>query len=223
MMPLDVPLSCTCGAVTGVVRGVTWANAQRLSCMCDDCQAYAHYLGRAHEILDAHGGTDLSYATQKRIELLTGSEQLRAVRLYPTGLLRVYAGCCRTPVAHVPSAKLAFVGIVHSFMQRGPDGETRDAMLGPLVHRLQGRYCRGEMPAGAHRGTPVALQAKATVRVLWDSVRGQHRPSAFHHARSNEPTVTPTVLSPAELDGLRGGHAAGAELPGGRRAPLGCS
>src|SRR5688572_9314938 len=118
-MPFDVPLECICGTVAGVVRGVTPANANRLSCMCDDCQIYAHYLRRADVILDSHGGTDLSYATQARISILKGREQLQTVRLSATGILRVYAGCCRTPVAHVPSPKLAFVGIPHLFMDHG--------------------------------------------------------------------------------------------------------
>jgi hypothetical protein len=32
-------------------------------------------------------------------------------------ILRVYTACCGTPVAHVPSAKMAFVGIPHLFMR----------------------------------------------------------------------------------------------------------
>jgi len=30
-------------------------------------------------------------------------------------MLRLYAGCCRTPVANIPSPEIAFVGISHSF------------------------------------------------------------------------------------------------------------
>jgi hypothetical protein len=202
-VPLDVPLSCTCGIVTGCVHGVTWANARRLSCMCDDCQVYAHYLGRAGELLDAHGGTDLSYATQARLNVGTGRELLAGVRLSANGILRVYASCCRTPVAHVPSAKMAFVGIPHLFMRSGPRGATRDDLLGPLVHRLQARFCRGETPIGAYPGTPFGLRALATVDVVWDSLCGRHRPSAFHEPRSGEPAVPTTVLSSAELARLR--------------------
>lgn len=222
-MPVDVPVSCTCGAVAGIVRGVTPANSRRLSCMCDDCQVYAEYLGRADEILDRHGGTDLSYATQNRVEVVAGREQLRGVRLYPAGILRVYTACCRTPVAHVPSTKMAFVGIPHLFMRTGAASATRDAVLGPLVLRLQGRYCRGEMPEGAHPGTPAGPWAKAMVQVVWDSMRGRQRPSAFHEAASDSPAMPVTVLSANDLERLRGQDTRGATPPVHRGLPQGCS
>jgi hypothetical protein len=222
-MPIDVPVSCTCGAVAGIVRGVTPANSRRLSCMCDDCQVYAQYLGRADEILDRHGGTDLSYATQNRVEVVAGGKQLRGVRLYPAGILRVYTACCRTPVAHVPSAKMAFVGIPHLFMRSKEAGMTRDAVLGPLVLRLQGRYCRGEMPEGAHSGTPAGPWAKAMGQVVWDSMRGRQRPSVFHEASSNSPSVPVTVLSANDLQRLRGLVTYEAALPAQGGRPQGCS
>lgn len=222
-MSFDVPAICTCGAVAGIVRGVTWSNARRLSCMCDDCQVYAQYLGRSHDILDAHGGTDVSYATQNRVEILRGREHLHAVRLYATGILRVYAGCCRTPVAHVPSAKMAFVGIPHLFTRQGPEGMTRGALFGPLVHRLQGRFCRGELPSGAHRGTPIALSAPAMARVAWDSLRGRQRPSAFHETASGIPTMPITVLSAADLARLRGRPLPPTDPTAPSKQPLGCS
>jgi hypothetical protein len=203
LMPFDVPLACICGAVAGVVRGVTPANANRLSCMCDDCQVYAHYLRRADLILDSHGGTDLSYATQARVSILKGREQLQTVRLSATGILRVYAGCCRTPVAHVPSPRVAFVGIPHLFMDDGASSHSRDEVLGPLVHRLQGRYGGGELPEGAHSGTPLSLTVRGLSRMFWDSVRGQQTPSPFHEGARQTPVAIPTVLSPAEIELLR--------------------
>lgn len=178
-------------------------NSRRLSCMCDDCQLYAEHLGRAGEILDVHGGTDLSYATQSRMEILSGREHLRAVRLSRKGILRVYTECCKTPVAHIPSAKMAFVAIPHLFMRQGPGGVTRDVMLGPLVHRLQGRHARGEMPEGAHLGTPAALWVRAMARILWDSIRGRQKPSAFHTTDRNTPDISLTVLTETELARLR--------------------
>ncbi len=200
-MASDVSLSCSCGAVRGVLLAVTPGNSSRLSCMCDDCQIYAHFLGRAADILDASGGTDLSYTTQSRVRIAHGSHLLRAVKLTDTGILRVYSGCCHTPVAHVPSPKLAFVGIPHAFTQYGSVPAERDRLFGPLIHRLQGRFCHGELPAGAHLSTPLHLQLGASVRLFWDTLRGLHKPSPFHDG--NTPKVAPRVLAASELEQLR--------------------
>jgi hypothetical protein len=201
-MSIDVPLECTCGAVAGLVRGVTPANACRLSCRCDDCQVYAHYLRRADAILDVHGGTELFYSTQARLSIATGREQLRTVRLSPTGMLRVFAGCCRTPVAHVPSPKIAFVGIPHLFMRQGPSAPSKDEVLGPRIHELQGRFGRGPLADDVHPGTPLALALWGGSRMLWHTLRGLHVPSPFHDA-SGVPVAEPEVLSAQELERLR--------------------
>jgi hypothetical protein len=201
-MAVDVTLGCSCGAVSGVLLAVTPQNSSRLSCMCDDCQLYAQFLGRL-DILDASGGTDLSYATQARVRITDGSQLLRAVRLSSTGILRVYTACCSTPVAHVPSPRIAFVGIPHAFTRFQFQSFTRDQAFGPLIHKLQGRFCRGELPPGAHFSTPVHLQLRASLRILWDSVRRQHIPSPFHVGTPLLPVVEPRVLSPLEVARLR--------------------
>ena len=216
-------LACTCGTVAGSVRNITPRNSWRLSCMCDDCQLYAHCLGRTSAILDRHGGTELSYTTQCRIALTAGQDQLRAVRLYRTGILRVYADCCRTPIAHIPSPHFAFVALVHTCMHTEA-GESRDMTLGPLVHRLQARYCRGEMPDGAHPGTPVSLSARAMLSVLQDTWRREHRPSPFHEPTSATPTMPTRVLTPLELQALRAElPTRRATTPTARVRPAGCS
>lgn len=220
-MTTTIALECACGAVAGEARGVTPFNARRLSCYCDDCQMYAQYLGRAPSLLDARGGTELLYATQARVAIERGPERLRAVRLYPSGMLRVYAGCCRAAVAHVPSPKLAFVGIPHTFVKRGAGAPSLDVVLGARVLHLQARYARAEPPRGAHRGTPLHLALWGLGAAVWDTVRGQARPSAFHSG-SGEPRMPVVALSTSERERLR------AELPSGGRAasrvaPQGCS
>lgn len=202
-MTIDVPLGCSCGAVTGVLTGVTPKNSNRLSCMCDDCQVYAHFLRRAEAILDTNGGTDISYATQSRLQLMCGKEHLRAVKLTPKGIYRVYTACCKTPVAHVPSPRVAFVGIPHTFVKCEAQGLCRDQVLGPLVHRLQGRFCIGELPPGAHLSTPTYLQLKGTCRILWDTLWGMNTPSPFHAGPELTAVVNAQVLSPEEEAQLR--------------------
>ena len=46
----NVALSCTCGKVRGTARDVDPAYGNHIVCMCDDCQTYAHHLGRAEDI-----------------------------------------------------------------------------------------------------------------------------------------------------------------------------
>jgi hypothetical protein len=171
--------------------------------MCDDCQTYAHFLGRAHVLLDAHGGTDLSYATQARIAISQGHEQLRAVRLRDGGMLRVYTACCHTPLAHVPFAKLAFVGIPHLALRFDPSTGTRDEVLGPLVYKLVARYSRGEPPHGAHLGTPLHLTLRGLWRMLWNTARGEQAPSPFHDSATGAPLMATTILSAEECERLR--------------------
>jgi hypothetical protein len=167
--------------------------------MCDDCQLYAHFLGSADTMLDAHGGTELSYATQSRVFLRSGVEHLQAVKLSEKGMLRFYTSCCRTPVANVPHPKMAFVGIPRPFMLH--DAAARDEGLGPLFRRFQGRFGRGELPDGAHLGTPVVPWLAAMISVTWDSLTGKHLPSPFHDG-SGTPVVAPQTLTATERNAL---------------------
>ena len=49
---------CRCGEVRGFVADASPRTVNRVVCYCDDCQAFAHRLGRA-DLLDAHGGSDV--------------------------------------------------------------------------------------------------------------------------------------------------------------------
>ena len=97
---MTVPLACSCGAVRGVLRNANARNGSRLVCMCDDCQTYAHHLGRAGDILDAHGGTEVYQTYPARLGFTQGSEPVRCLRLSPKGLMRWHTGCCRTPIGN---------------------------------------------------------------------------------------------------------------------------
>jgi len=196
-MARDLLLACSCGRLGGVVLGVTRNNARRLSCLCDDCQAYARFLGRADEILDVYGGTDLSYATPGRVSFTHGQEQLRCVRLTAQGLLRWYADCCKTPIAHTPpSHRIAFVGIPHLALH-GRDAEARDRDLGPLRCRVQARFAIVKPPAPTHLNEPASVRARDYASILWATLRGQNRPTPFFDA-DGAPTIAPTVLTSEE-------------------------
>jgi hypothetical protein len=89
-MTVDVPIRCSCGALRGFARGVSRNNGRRLACYCDDCQSFAHFLGRADDVLDAHGGTDVFSMTLAHLEITEGADQLACVRLTAGGMFRWY-------------------------------------------------------------------------------------------------------------------------------------
>ena len=70
----DLCIRCECGAVTGVARGVSPATVNRVVCHCRGCTAYAHVLGRASEILDARGGTEVFQMSPRQLSITTGIE-----------------------------------------------------------------------------------------------------------------------------------------------------
>jgi len=57
-MNMQAELRCRCGEVRAVVKDPSPKTVNRVICYCDDCQAFAHQLGRS-DLLDVHGGTDV--------------------------------------------------------------------------------------------------------------------------------------------------------------------
>ncbi len=69
-MPTTLPIRCSCAALRGTALGVSANRGNRVVCYCDDCQSFAYFLGRADQILDAHGGTDIFQTSPARLEML---------------------------------------------------------------------------------------------------------------------------------------------------------
>lgn len=202
LMPHDIPLRCTCGALRGVARHVA-PRTLRSVCYCDDCQTYAHFLGRTSDVLDAHGGTEVVPIAPCDLAITEGSEHLRCVRLGPDGMYRWYAGCCRTPIANtMPSARVPFAGVVHSIFDLPADPAARDAALGPVRSRVQGRWAIAPTPPGVHPSAPLGFILRAIGFVVAGFARGRHRPSPFF-TPEGQPVAEPSVLAPAVREALR--------------------
>src|SRR5713226_4481912 len=121
-MTMNVQLKCNCGALRGVASGISKSSGNRIVFMCDDCQAYAHFLGRAKEILDDNGGTDVFPVTPSNLKITHGIENLKCLRLTDKGMIRWYAGCCKTPIANsMPSPRAPFAGVIHTIMNHAGD------------------------------------------------------------------------------------------------------
>jgi len=62
---------CRCGEVKGVVTGASPRTVNRVVCYCDDCQAYAHQLGRP-DLLNAKGGSDIVQIAPSALSITRG-------------------------------------------------------------------------------------------------------------------------------------------------------
>ncbi len=206
-MSIDLPLSCRCGAVRGTAH-VSPAAGKRVVCYCDDCQAFAAFLGRTAEVLDEHGGTDLFQTAPSALELTAGAERLACVRVTPRGPFRWYASCCKTPIANTPpTSRVPFVGLVLAFVDAAVPDASRDAALGPVIWRVFGKFARGTPPGPANERFTAAMALRIVATVLGRLVRGERRRSAFFDPRTGRPHAVPRVLGPDERARLGGASA----------------
>jgi hypothetical protein len=171
-------------------------------CYCDDCQAFARWLG-SKPILDAYGGTDIYQLPPAHVRITAGADELRCVRLGEKGTYRFYTACCRTPIGNMAGPRVAFIGLIHSFMDHVADGRPREDVLGPPAY-VHGRYAIGQPPHPVPRAIAPAFLAKMALRILGWSLRGKQQPSAFFEAGTGRVRAPLQVLSPAERDRLRG-------------------
>ena len=111
--PLNVPLRCRCGHMSGVASHVSSSTGFRLVCYGKDCQAFAHFLDR-RDVLDAAGGTDIFQMPPWRVRLTTGTDAMRCLQL-SNKVLRWYTACCHTPIANTAaSPRFPVIGVIHS-------------------------------------------------------------------------------------------------------------
>ncbi len=174
-----LPIKCRCGSFRGIARGVSREAGNRLICYCDDCQSFAEFLGRADEILDTHGGTDIFQMSPARLEIVAGKEHLACIRLTPKGVFRWYTDCCKTPVGNtLPTGRIAFVGLIHSCMQTG--GKSREEALGPVHARINARYAKGDRSElDAHDRVPLSVLVRVVWKLLHWRLRGDRHRSPF--------------------------------------------
>lgn len=187
---MSIPLRCTCGAFQGEVDPApTYARAR---CYCKDCQAYAHHLGNAGQILDSHGGTDIVATLPAAVRITAGLEQLACLTLTAKGPLRWYAACCRTPIGNTArDHKTPYLGIVGRSLS-APASEL-DAAFGPASIALNTGSARGGVAS-----TPVAtflgvLQIMG--HALIARMAGRHKVTPFFDTTSGKPVKAPQALS----------------------------
>jgi len=197
LLPLqDFPLRCRCGHVRGVASKVAPSAGFRIICYCQDCQAFARWLGRP-DVLDGAGGTDIFQMPVGRMKLTAGTDAVRCLRLSGK-VFRWYTECCRTPIGNTAGPRFPVVGLVHSFMSHDADGRSRDEVLGAPLCRIYERSAIGPLPPDAPPPPSLSLFVLRASRLLGWWLRGLGRPNPFFDDHSNAPLCAPRVLTPSE-------------------------
>ena len=198
-MNIQAELRCRCGDVRAVVREPSPKTVNRVVCYCDDCQAFAHHLGRS-DLLDANGGSDIVQVAPASLTFVKGQDRIVALRLSPKGLYRWHSRCCNTPLGNTLTPSLPFVGIVAQAFEG--DGQDPDALFGRPVGAILGKFAIGEVPAKAMRISP-SLLFRALRLVLGWRLTGKTWPHPFFERGSGAPLYPVIVLSREQRDALR--------------------
>jgi hypothetical protein len=194
---LDHPLQCRCGTLKGYVSDPERAN--RAVCYCRDCQAFAHFLGRADDILDSQGGTDVIQTLPARVTFTEGRETLACMRLSKNGLIRWYTACCNTPIGNtLPNFRMSFIGLIHSCLQS--TGGALDRSFGPVRMRVNTTSAKGVVKSDSGRviwGISRLLAMVARARI-----DGSYKRTALFSVDTGAPIVAPKVLNRSERDNV---------------------
>lgn len=194
---MNHPLQCRCGTLHGHV--VRPGMASRAVCYCKDCQAFAHFLGRADTVLDEHGGTAIVATLPGHVHFSRGLEALACMALSDRGMLRWYAGCCNTPIGNTPrDCKTPYVGLIESCLASSSPSLVES--FGPVRMVLNTRSARGRV-----KGTPIAnlvTIAGLMKTVIGARLGGGWKRNPFFDTEADTPVRAPRELTRAERAGL---------------------
>jgi hypothetical protein len=198
-MAPDAEFHCRCGEVRGRVKNASADAANHMVCYCDDCQAYAHHLGRA-DLLDSHGGSDIVQVAPASVVFDRGADRIAGLRLTPRGLYRWYASCCNTPLGNTTRPFLPFVGIFAQTFEG--EGRGADDVFGKPLAGAWDKYAVGGLPEGSTR-VGMRLFGRAVRLVFGWRLRGQAWPHPYFDRQTGEPIPAVSVLSREEREALR--------------------
>ena len=198
-MSTSAELRCRCGGVHGIVSGASPGAVNRVVCYCDDCQAFAHRLGRA-DLLNAQGGSDIIQVVPASLTFTQGQDRIRGIRLAPKGLYRWYTNCCNTPVGNTLSPAVPFVGIIASAFDHGT--QRADDVFGKPTGAILGKYAVGAAPAGS-TGINLSLLARAIGKVLGWRLGGRAWPHPFFRRDDGAAIYPLEVLKSEDREALR--------------------
>lgn len=183
---VEVKLKCSCWAITGVAQNVSPDNGNRIICHCVDCQSFAKYLKKQDEILDEYKGTDIYQMPISYIKITEWKEKIKCIRLTSKGLHRWYADCCKTPIGNTMWSGMAFMWVIHNFMnhQVSRDSDLWEVLANTLL----------KDNSGERKSTRFIV---ILPRVIWKlfiwKLKGLNKPSSFFND-SGKPIFEPIIL-----------------------------
>jgi hypothetical protein len=194
----ELNLTCACAGVSLAIEETSPRTGIRYVCHCDDCQAYAEFLGRSDTALDANGGTDAYQLPASRVRVTGGKPLLACMQATSRPLLRWYCSACRTPVANTyHTSKLSFVALP---LSQASD-PARDEVLGPSSGHAWTKFAWGDLKGARQIDIPAMLWRIAS-RILAARLTGDWRNNPFFDAdgRPISPPRRLTASERAELD-----------------------
>jgi hypothetical protein len=193
----QIEVGCRCGEVRGTVTNVSPRTVIRVVCYCDDCQAYAHHLGRA-DLLNEGGGSDVVQVAPAAFSFTKGQDRIVGLRLSPKGVHRWYANCCNTPVGNTMGPAVPFVGLLAQTL----DVPRLDDVVGAPTGAILGKYAVGKAPAGS-TGISPSLMLRAISRILGWRLSGKTWPHPFFARDTRAPVYPLTTVSNERREALR--------------------
>lgn len=185
----EVNLKCTCGTVKGKTSAVSSKIGTRITCCCDDCQAFAQFLGQEGKVLDQYGGTDIFQIPVSFFTISEGRSEITCVRLSPKGMHRWYAKCCNTPIGNTFGAGGPFIGVIHSFMDKAT---TSEADLGKSRGHVLTKFAKTPVPENL-KDSSLSINFRMVAKILSWKLKGLNKPSEFFN-NTGEPICKPQIL-----------------------------
>ena len=138
--------------------------------------------------LDSRGGSEIIQTLPKNVTFTHGVESLACMRLSDKGMIRWYAGCCKTPIGNtLQNYKISFIGLLHDCLEAS--GRPLQDSFGPIRTYANPEGAIGEpKPKAAGMGTMLGWVAKTIVKAR---VNGDYRRTPFF--KDGAPIAVPTV------------------------------
>ena len=135
---------------------------------------------------------DIVQIAPSDVTFKSGQEHLRVLRLYPSGLLRWYAGCCETPLFNTVATPK--VGLIGMMTQRLADPD----QAGPVRARAFVPHRSGKRRHKNMLRLIIPFLRNTIARLI----SGAWRDTPFFDLETKRPIAKPTVLTEEERRAL---------------------